>query len=131
MRTIAAVDPFLQLRELIGGVRAKCVAIVLALSLVVSFCGVHSALARADGPSAASVTLSVPTADADQPDASPGLAHFAHLAGHLTGVIEPAVVIGLAQDAVLAPSNISADRFPHSSALPTPSEPPRAEPPRG
>jgi hypothetical protein len=98
--------------------------ILLALSFIVSLFSVHSTLAEAETGGQHAPVISVP--DAGQTDEAPGLAQSAHLAGHLTCVLEPVLIDALAQDAVAEPKRIRADLFPLSSFLPTPSEPPRA-----
>jgi hypothetical protein len=96
--------------------------LLLAFSFVVSLISVQSALAEAEISRQAPV-MSVP--DAGQVDEAPGLAQSAHLAGHLTCVLEPSLIDTVAQDVVAEPKCIHADLFPLSSFLPTPSEPPR------
>lgn len=120
---MAAIPVVLRLLKGCSKEFARGLALVLALSLITSLCSVHASLAAAGGMSERGVTLSAP--EPDHPGEPLELGHFAHLAGHLTCVIAPAVFVSAAQDAVLRPNTILADRLPLSSTLPAPSEPPR------
>lgn len=124
MRKVAASWSLMPLRRSRPRLLRSILPILLALSFIVSLVSVHAALAEAETGGQHSPVISVP--DTGQSDEAPGLAQSAHLAGHLTCVLEPALLDTLAQDAVAEPKRIHADLFPLSSFLPTPSEPPRA-----
>jgi membrane associated rhomboid family serine protease len=124
MRMIALPGSLRRYRSGGNCLLAHVARVAIALSLVVALFGVHSALARAEGPGAPGIAATV--VDVDHQGDPLAMAHAAHLAGHLTGVVAAAVLEVALNDATQARQKLPADALPRSTTLPAPSEPPRA-----
>jgi len=101
----------------------------IALSLVLALIGVHAALARAEGPGVPGITRTVVNVHQhgdDYPGNVLAMEQAAHLAGHLTGVVDPVALHIVAIDASRTRQPMPAESMPLSTILPAPSEPPRA-----
>jgi len=129
MHATGPIRFFSRVQQDIGCLLSRITRIGIAFSLVLSLLGVHSALARAEAPGApgiASLVFSTDHPDAAHPDAVMALEQAAHLAGHLTGVVDPNASNVVTIDATRTRQPIRADSLPRSTTLPAPSEPPRA-----
>jgi hypothetical protein len=102
----------------------KLVRVLLVISLALALFSVHSALARAEGPGPAGISCC--TLDADHLDEVLPMGHAAHLAGHLTCVVDPALLVVTKLEATRARRSIPTSVLPVSTHLPAPIEPPRA-----
>jgi hypothetical protein len=109
-----------------GRILAQIGQICIALAFVVSMLGVHSALARAEVPGTTSYVLDIDHHDDDHSGTVLPMAQAAHLAGHLTCVVDPAVLVVATIDATRAQHPIPAIFLPCSTTLAAPTEPPRA-----
>lgn len=120
---------FERARRSCGRVLAQIARIGIALAFVVSLLDVHTALAHAEAPGSPGITSSVLVIehhDDTHPGSVSAVEHAVHLAGHLTGVVAPAIFAAVAIDATHERQPIPADSLPRSTTLPAPSEPPRA-----
>ncbi|MFZ2490506.1 MAG: hypothetical protein WA208_03385 [Thermoanaerobaculia bacterium] len=129
MREIASLRSLERPRRGCGRFLAQIARIGIALVFIASSLGVHSALARAEVPGAPGITSCVLDIDHqhdDHPGSVSAIEHAVHLAGHLTGVVEPALLAVMTLDATRARHPIPADALPRSTTLPAPAEPPRA-----
>jgi hypothetical protein len=111
-------------RQRWGATLARAARIGLALSLVLALLGVHSALARAERLPASEISASL--SDLHQHGNVLAMDQAAHLAGHLTAVVDPAIGSAEPTDAMPERRPIPVDLLPRSTPLPAPSEPPRA-----
>ncbi len=112
-----------------GRILAQIGQVCLALAFVLSMLGVHSALARAEVPGAPGTTSCVLDIDHHDNDHSGDvlpMARAAHLAGHLTCVVDPAVLVVATIDSTRAQHPVPAIFLPCSTTLAAPTEPPRA-----
>lgn len=123
MRETASHSSFVRARQGCGRFLVQIARIGLALSLVIAFFNVNFALARANVPATPGITSCM--ADMDHSCDVLAVEHAAHLAGHLTGIVD-AACDALAIDATRTRTPIMADSLPRSTPLPAPSEPPRA-----
>ncbi len=124
MRVTDPIRSLLRARPGCGRFLARTARIGIALSLVLALFGVHFELAHADVPGAPGITCCVIAVDHAVGVAA--LEQAAHLAGHLTGVLDPSASDIVAIDMTRRRQPIRADSLPRSTTLPAPSEPPRA-----